>query len=58
MKTATPPECALAYALWDAENSVKMCKPTDIEEHINRARVVKTFLKMHGYTLRRTRRPS
>jgi hypothetical protein len=56
MKTATPPECALAYALWDAENSVKMCKPADIQEHIDRAREIKKWLSLHGYLLRKKKR--
>lgn len=43
---------ALAYALWDAENSVRM--PADqIEAHIERAKSVRHWLRVHGHDVAR-----
>lgn len=50
---------ALAYALWDAENSVRMVRPADVNEHLERAQYVELWLGIHGFTLRRkpTKKP-
>jgi hypothetical protein len=46
-------ECALAYAIWDSENSVRMIKPADIDRHIARAIEVKRWLVIHGHVIRK-----
>lgn len=50
-KKTTPADYALAYALWDSENSVRMVKPDDANEHIARAKTVRYFLKLHRYRI-------
>lgn len=51
-----PSTCALAYAIWDAENSVRMVKPVDINRHLELARDVQVWLQRHGYVLRKPRK--
>lgn len=41
-------EAALAYAIWDSENSVRM-RADAIEEHLERARAVIRWLGVHGH---------
>lgn len=41
------PEAALAYALWDSENTTRM-DPNCIQEHIERAQSVMHWLGVHG----------
>lgn len=45
-------DAALAYALWDAENTVRM-RADCIEEHLQRAREVCRWLRVHGHDVRR-----
>lgn len=49
----TPEEAAtaaLAYAIWDSENSTKM-NPACIDEHLERARAILYWLKVHGHAV-------
>lgn len=54
MTTREPPtpdeaaDAALAYALWDSENTVRM-RADCIQEHIDRARSVRHWLRVHGH---------
>lgn len=41
---------ALAYAIWDSENTVRM-KAEAIQEYIARAESVRHWLKLHEYTI-------
>lgn len=41
-------DAALAYALWDSENSTRMAASA-INEHIDRARLVRHWLRVHGH---------
>ena len=41
-------ECALAYALWDAENSTKLERPEDFNAYVRKARSVLGWLRIHG----------
>jgi hypothetical protein len=41
-------DAALAYAIWDAENSTRM-QANCIQEHIARAKAVRYWLKVHGH---------
>lgn len=50
---ADPRDAALAYAIWDSENSVKMVHSDDIERHMAQAKSVRYWLEVHGYSLRR-----
>lgn len=46
------PDIALAYALWDSENTPV---PTDVgvvAEHLARARSLRRWLRAHGYDLK------
>lgn len=43
---------ALAYALWDAENTVRM-PAGQIEPHIERAKSVRHWLRVHGHDVAR-----
>lgn len=43
-------EAALAYALWDSENTTRM-KAECIQEHIARAKAVQYWLKVHGHKI-------
>lgn len=52
MKRRTKAECALAYALWDANHSVKMVEPEDVESYIQKARAVMHWLRIHGASVR------
>lgn len=45
-------DAALAYALWDSENTVRM-KAECIQEHIARAKAVRHWLKLHGHDVKR-----
>jgi len=47
--------CALAYAMWDSVNSVRMERPDDVEYHVSRAREVRRFLQQAGFDVVRTR---
>jgi len=44
---------ALAYAMWDSVNSVRMERPDDVEYHIARAREVRRFLVLRGFDVAR-----
>ena len=44
-------ECAMAYALWDAENSTKLERPADFDAYVNRARSILNWLLIHGATV-------
>lgn len=50
---AKPSTAALAYALWDAQNSVRMEYPADVERHLELAHDVQVWLKRKGYVLRK-----
>lgn len=44
---------ALAYALWDSENSCRMAA-NEIESHIQRAKSVRHWLRVHRHEVTRT----
>jgi hypothetical protein len=44
-------DAALAYAIWDSENSIRM-KADCINEHLERARTVRHWLRLHGHDIR------
>lgn len=45
-----PGDAALAYAIWDSENTIRM-KAGCIQEHIDRARSVIYWLNIHGFDI-------
>lgn len=47
-KVAAAADAALAYALWDAENTTKM-DPLRTNEFIQKARVVREWLRTNGH---------
>lgn len=51
MDDATPEETALAYALWDATSTEKLCRPGDLQEMLRQARSVMKWLGVHGATV-------
>lgn len=50
-------DAALAYALWDSENTVRMPAPC-IQEHIARAQSVRHWLRLHGHEVRAAHAPA
>ena len=44
-------ECALTYALWDAENTVKLQTPGEFETYHAKALEVLRWLRVHGATV-------
>lgn len=48
-------EAALAYAIWDAENSTRM-DARQIDGYIARARLVLHWLDVHGHEVRKKKR--
>lgn len=51
MDDATSEETALAYALWDATSTEKLCRPEDLQEMLRQARSVAKWLRVHGATI-------
>jgi len=47
IKRGTRAECALVYALWDAENSVRLQRPDQYDEYLVKARAVMRWLRVH-----------
>jgi len=48
-----PRDLALAHAMWDSVNSIRMERPDDIHFHVQRAHDVRHFLRMRGFDVER-----
>jgi hypothetical protein len=49
-----PADAALAYAIWDSENTVRLEYPEDFEQHLARARSIRHWLRVHKHDVKST----